>query len=173
VYIYWAALVRATGTVRKRQAVRPVHHVQKSHLPGHSHPASQAGRRVWPALWPSASLYIPATYSLEPSFPSPPPIYLYYIIVFLFLHFSLLEILNTPPPPPHFQELLFPFVHIHSHCVFTIKPITIPYLTLKLQPPHTRSPPPPFGSKKLEINGPLLVHCFSPPMVLLPSLPMV
>ncbi len=30
----------------------------KSHLPGHSPPASQAGRRVGQALWPSASLFI-------------------------------------------------------------------------------------------------------------------
>ncbi len=28
----WAAPVRATGTVRKRQAVRPVHHVQNNTL---------------------------------------------------------------------------------------------------------------------------------------------
>jgi hypothetical protein len=40
----WTAPVWATGTVQKRQAVRP------SHLPGHSPPASQAGRRVGPAL---------------------------------------------------------------------------------------------------------------------------
>ncbi len=38
-----AAPMRATGTVRKSQAIRPVHHVQKSHLPGHYPPeASQA-----------------------------------------------------------------------------------------------------------------------------------
>jgi hypothetical protein len=36
--------------------------ITNSHLPGHSPPASQAGRRVWPALWPSASLV--ATYQL-------------------------------------------------------------------------------------------------------------
>ncbi len=45
----WAALV---GTVRKRQAVWPVYHVcTKSHLPGHSPPASQAGRGVRLALY--------------------------------------------------------------------------------------------------------------------------
>jgi hypothetical protein len=33
----------------------------KSHLPGHSPPASQAGRRVGPALYPSVSLFTTAT----------------------------------------------------------------------------------------------------------------
>jgi hypothetical protein len=47
----WAAPVRETGTIRKRQAVWSVYdHVQKSHLLGHSPPASQAGRRVGLAL---------------------------------------------------------------------------------------------------------------------------
>jgi hypothetical protein len=47
----WAAPVRSTGTVRKRQAVRPVHRVE-SHTccMGHSPPASQVGRRVGPAI---------------------------------------------------------------------------------------------------------------------------
>jgi hypothetical protein len=39
---------KAGGTVRPSRA--------KSHLPGGSPPASQAGRRVGSALWPSASL---------------------------------------------------------------------------------------------------------------------
>ncbi len=46
----WAALIRATGTVQKRQAVWPVHHGQNHTLPGHSPPASQAGHRSGPAL---------------------------------------------------------------------------------------------------------------------------
>jgi hypothetical protein len=33
----------------------------KSHLPGHSPPASQAGRRVGPTFWPSALLVISTT----------------------------------------------------------------------------------------------------------------
>jgi hypothetical protein len=46
-----AAPVRATGTVRKRQAVRPFHHIQ-SHTCRVTllHAACQAGRRVGPAL---------------------------------------------------------------------------------------------------------------------------
>jgi hypothetical protein len=46
----WAAPVRATGTVRKRQAIQPRPSRTKSHLPGHSPPASQAGRCVGLAL---------------------------------------------------------------------------------------------------------------------------
>ncbi len=46
----WAAPVRETGTVRKRQTIGPVHPRNKSHLPGHSPPSSQASHRVRPAL---------------------------------------------------------------------------------------------------------------------------
>ncbi len=46
----WEAPARATGTVRKRQAVLPCSPSHtKSHLPGHS-PAARPGPRVGPAL---------------------------------------------------------------------------------------------------------------------------
>jgi hypothetical protein len=45
-----AAPGRATGMVRKRQAVQPVLSRTKTHLPGYYPPASQAGRRVGPVL---------------------------------------------------------------------------------------------------------------------------
>ncbi len=46
----WAAPVRATGKVWKRQAVRPVLSQIKTHLLGHSPLSSQVGCLVWPAL---------------------------------------------------------------------------------------------------------------------------
>jgi hypothetical protein len=55
----------ATGVVRqgRRQAAWTVHQVQSQNhtLLGHSPPARQAGRRVGPALFPSASLALPPT----------------------------------------------------------------------------------------------------------------
>ncbi len=45
----WAAPVRATVTVRKKAGGTALPSRTKSHLPGHSSPASQAGRRVGPA----------------------------------------------------------------------------------------------------------------------------
>jgi hypothetical protein len=65
-------LLLATGPVRDRQALRPVHHIEKSHRPVHSPPASQAGRRVGPALYSLQPQwkYLPSSLFIA-TFPTP------------------------------------------------------------------------------------------------------